>query len=214
MKGTKIDFSVWPRTEVFQHFVTDVKCLISVTADVDVESMVAFCRQKQLRFFPSFMYVVSTVVNRRDEFRMGYDEVGDVVVWDVVHPSYIDFHEQDESITRLISIFSADFERFYTTVTQDMETHKNKRGFEVPYDCPNTFDVSCLPWLYYKSLDLSVFSPHAYLAPVITWGKYIKRDEGLMMPLSIRIHHSVADGFHIARFYGEIEAELRAFCKK
>lgn len=107
-----------------------------------------------------------------------------------------------------VSDFSPDFERFYSTVTQDMETNRDKRGFEIEYGRLNTFDVSCLPWLYFKSLDLSVFSPHAYLAPVITWGKHIDIGGRLMMPLSFRIHHSVADAFHIARFYRDIEEML------
>ena len=208
MKGRKIDFNTWPRAGVFNHFVNDVKCLVSVTADVDVTCLVGLCKQKHLRFYPCFMYVVGTVVNRREEFRMGYDADGDVVVWDVVHPSHIDFHAEDEGITRLVSDFSPNFGLFYDTVTRDMETHKDRRGFEIAYDRRDTFDVSCLPWLYYKSLDLTVFSPHAYLAPVITWGKYIDIGGRLMMPLSIRIHHSVADGFHIARFYHDVEAEL------
>lgn len=208
MKGTKIDFSTWPRTPVFQHFVRDVKCVVSVTADVDVTALVDFCKQNGLRFYPCFMHAVATVVNGREEFRMGHDADGAVILWDAVHPSYIDFHPEDEGITRLVSRYSPDFAQFYQTVLADMETHRDKRGFEIAYDRPNTFDVSCLPWLHFRALDLYVFSEAAYLPPVITWGKYAPANGRLMMPLSLRVHHAVADGFHMARFYRELDAAL------
>lgn len=208
MKGHKIDFDTWNRSGVFNHFIRDVKCVISLTADVDVTGLVAHCKQTGLRFFPCFMYAVAVIVNRHGEFRMGYDSDGDVVIWDRVHPSYVDFHQEDESITHLVSRFTPGLERFYHTVVKDMEENKEKRAFAIQYNCPNTFDVSCLPWIHYKSLDLHVYDGGTYLAPVITWGKYIPVNGRLIMPLSIQIHHAAADGYHIARFYRELDLEL------
>lgn len=208
MKGIKINFDSWHRADYFNHYINNLKCVISLTADVDVTSLVTHCKQNKLRFFPCFMYAVSKAVNKRSELRMGYDECGDVVVWDTVYPSYIDFHPQDESLTRLISEFSPHFEEFYKTVTNDMAENKNKRGFEIQYSHRNTFDISCLPWLRYTSLDLHVFDSGTYLAPVITWGKYSLINGKFIMPLSIQIHHAVADGYHVCRFYHDVEEEL------
>ena len=203
-----ININTWPRADAFQHFIQDVKCVISLTADVDVTELVSHCRQNKLRYFPCFMYAVVKAVNKRSQLRMGYDENGDVVIWDAVYPSYVDFHAEDESITRLISEFTPNFEQFYKTVTDDMAANHNKRWFEIKYTHRNTFDISCLPWIYYKSLDLQVVNDIAYLAPVITWGKYNLFGNKLMMPVSIQIHHAVADGYHVAQFYRDLEEEI------
>ncbi|MDR1002600.1 MAG: chloramphenicol acetyltransferase [Oscillospiraceae bacterium] len=205
---TKINFDTWSRTAIFRHFIDDVRCVISVTADIDVTNFVHWNKNRGLRFFPSFLYVVSKAVNKRSEFRFGYDENGEVVVWDSVNPSYADFRGDDGGFASLVSNYSPDFEAFYRTVTQDMDRYKDKHGFEVEFDRRNVFDVSCLPWLHYKSVDMHVFDNGTWLAPVITWGKYEEKSGRILMPLSMQIHHAVADGFHIARFFADVEDEV------
>ena len=69
----------------------------------------------------------------------------------------------------------------------------------------NFFDVSCLPWVRYKHFDVHVFDEGKFLAPVVTWGKYEPEDGRLIMPLTMNIHHAVADGFHLSRFFNEVQ---------
>ena len=208
MKSSIIDLTKWERGNLFTLFIKDLKCVISLTVDIDVTGLYNWCKSKELKFFPSFMYIVSKVINQREEFRFGYDDNGSLILWDEVYPFYADFHQENESFIKLVSKYSSNFDTFYQTVINDMEMHKNKKGFEVKFNYKNTFDLSCLPWIHYKSCDLHIFDSGTYLAPVVTWGKYIKKDNRLIMPLSIQIHHAVADGYHIARFYSDIEKEM------
>ena len=69
----------------------------------------------------------------------------------------------------------------------------------------NFFDVSCLPWVRYKHFDVHVFDEGKFLAPVVTWGKYEQERGKLIMPLTMNIHHAVADGFHLSRFFNEVQ---------
>ena len=75
---------------------------------------------------------------------------------------------------------------------------------------PNTFDVSCLPWVRYRSFDMHIFDSGTYLAPVVTWGKYAREGERTVLPVSMNIHHAVADGFHLSRFFLELQELLDA----
>jgi len=43
------------------------------------------------------------------------------------------------------------------------------------------------------------------LAPVITWGKHQREGDKLLMPLTMNIHHAVADGYHLSRFFTEAQ---------
>ena len=73
---------------------------------------------------------------------------------------------------------------------------------------PNTFDVSCLPWVRYRSFDMHIFDSGTYLAPVVTWGKYEREGDRTVLPVSLNIHHAVADGFHLSRFFLELQELL------
>ena len=205
----KISLEKWKRAGIFKHFIEDVRCVISVTADINVTGVLPFCKAEGRRFYPTFIYIVSKAVNSREEFKMGYNEKSELIVWDEVSPSYPVFHPEDELFTRLVTTYSPDFSTFYQRILADMEKHKDARGHEITYAEQNTFDVSCLPWLHYNTLDLHIFDSGTYLAPVITWGKYRRQGSGYTMPLTIQIHHAVADGFHIARFYDDVQFQIK-----
>ena len=54
----------------------------------------------------------------------------------------------------------------------------------------------------------------AILAPVITWGKNEVEQEKYLMPLSMNIHHAVADGFHLSRFFIEVQELIDSIDQK
>lgn len=209
MKYQKISMEQWPRAVMFRHYINNLRCVISVTADVDVTDVLSFCKKSGQRFYPTFLYFVSKAVNSRSEFRMGYDCDGAPILWDSVSPSHIVFHPEDELFTRLITDYDPVYQTFYQRVLDDMKVHQDKRGLEILFQQKNTFDVSCLPWLHYNSCDLHVFDSGTYLAPVITWGKYRMEHGCMMLPLTMQIHHAAADGYHVAMFFEEIRREIQ-----
>ena len=79
------------------------------------------------------------------------------------------------------------------------------RGKVVNNSGLNFFDVSCLPWVKYSHFDVHVFDEGIFLAPVITWGKYEIEQGKYHLPLTMNIHHAVADGFHLSRFFIEVQ---------
>ncbi len=208
MNYTTIPLDTWPGREHYEQFVNRLRCIISITADVDVTNVLDFCGAGRHTFYPTFLYLVSKVLNRHDEFKMGYSPDGALIRWDFISPSHIAFHPEDESVTRLVTEYDPEFATFHDRVREDIAAHENDRGFSIPYDAPNTFDASCLPWISFNACELHIFdSDGLYLAPVVTWGKYTDKDGRLVMPLSFRIHHAVADGFHVARFFSELQEE-------
>lgn len=69
--------------------------------------------------------------------------------------------------------------------------------------------------VHYQSFDMHIFDSGTYIAPVITWGKYKENEDGrIIMPLSLNIHHAVADGYHLCRFFTDVEDCLKKFNKE
>ena len=90
---------------------------------------------------------------------------------------------------------------------EDREKYRELRGV-VEGQPANHFDVSCLPWVRYRHFDVHVFDRGDFLAPVVTWGKYEAEGSRLVMPLTMNIHHAVADGFHLSRFFTEVQERM------
>lgn len=204
MNSQIVDVSTWSRGDLFQFYIRQMRIVMSLTVDVDVTPLVAFARERGLKFYPLMIWTVSKVVNAHDEFKYGWDADGNLIRWDFVSPSYADFHPEDENFTKLVTPYTEDCLEFHTRFLEDRERYRDARGF-VDRQIPNFFDVSCLPWVRYRHFDVHVFDEGKFLAPVITWGKYEAELGRLVMPLTLNIHHAVADGFHLSRFFREVQ---------
>ena len=77
---------------------------------------------------------------------------------------------------------------------------------------PNWFDASYISWLSYDSLNVELPDGYLHFAPIINWGKYHEENGHLMMPVSVRLNHAIADGFLVANVYRLLEKEMAAFC--
>lgn len=201
----KIDFETWKRKKLFSHFYNDVRCIICTTVDVDVTKLIEYCRAKGLRFYPTFLYLVSLCVNEQDEFKTFVDKNNDVNVWDTVSPSYTGMGDDDIFTTLYTELDS--FDVFYDNACKALDSNKDSAN------CPdNIFNCSCIPWLEFKHFSLDFPQDGApYLAPIITWGKYRKCHGKTMMPVAFQIHHAAADGLHIAKFFNSLNEHITVF---
>ena len=204
MSETKIDLTTWPRGSLFKRYMETTRIVMSMTVDVNVTPLASFARRNGLKFFPCMLWVVTKVINSHDEFKYSLNEAGELIRWDRVFPSYTDFHREDESFVKLVTEYSEDLLAFHDRVLSDRERCRDSKGIldDMPKNC---FDVSCIPWVRYRSFDLHVFDKGDFLAPVVTWGKYEEECKGTILPLTMNIHHAVCDGFHLARFFNEVQ---------
>ena len=162
----------WPRQEAFDHFYHQVVTAVTLTADVDVAPLLQACRERGLRFFPSFLHLLSRVVNRHDAFKMGHNAEGEPVIWKQVSPSYTVFQEEDSSFYSLSTEYVPEFEAFYRQVVLDIEQSKPLQGPRWKEEPPNRFYVSCIPWLHYRGFSMQMYGDGKLLCPIFTWGKF------------------------------------------
>ena len=76
---------------------------------------------------------------------------------------------------------------------------------------PNWFDASCIPWLSYDALNIELPDGHLFFSPIVNWGKYREENGRLMMPVSVRLNHAVADGYLVANVFRLLQKEIGAF---
>jgi len=204
MNYTTIDLNEWSRGNLFRFYIDKMRIVMSLTVDIDVANLKLYSKKTGIPFYPLMLWVVSKVINNHDEFKYSWDNKGNLIRWDYVSPSYTDFHSDDENFTKMVTEYTDDLTEFYGRVMADRERYKNDRAV-LDNQPLNFFDVSCLPWVRYKHFDVHVFDEGKFLAPVVTWGKYEQTEGKLLMPLTMNIHHAVADGFHLSRFFNEVQ---------
>ncbi len=205
MKYKTVNLDTWKRGNLFRFYIDNLRNVMSMTVDIDATALIEFVHAHGLKFYPTMMWVVSKAINQREEFKYGWDKEGNLIRWDYISPYYADFHKDDEQFVKLVTEYSDDLFEFHSRFLADRERYKDLRAFDLTEHSVNTFDVSCLPWVRYKNFDIHVFDEGKYLAPVVTWGKYEIENGKTVLPLSMNIHHAVADGWHLSRFFVDVQ---------
>ena len=146
---------------------------------------------------------------------MGYVwETDELIVWDRIDPTQYVFHEDTETCTPVYSVYCEDYDEFYRAALANMEKAKLEREYRLDdANHPNRFDASYIPWLSYDSMNIELPDGYLYFAPIVNWGKYREENGRLMMPVTVRLNHAVADGFLTANVFRLLEAELKRLCE-
>ena len=210
-----IDRQTYYRKGVFRHFSEDCKCSTSMTARVDVTELVEWSRKTGTKFYINFLYLLTRVLNSREDYRMGYLwQTGELICYDQINPTQYVFHEDTETCTPVYTTYTPDYALFYRNALADVEKAKQTREYGLDAaNHPNWFDASFIPWLSYDSLNIELPDGHLYFAPIVYWGKYREENGRLMMPVSVRLNHAIADGYLIAKVFLLLEKEIAALCK-
>ena len=215
MNYKKIDLNSYYRKGVFRHFSQDCKCSVSMTARLDVTELVSRSGRTGSRFYLDFLYLLCKVLNSREDYRMGYLwQTGELICYDVIHPTQYVFHEDTETCTPVYSKYDPDYRRFYDSALRDLEEAEQSREYGLDQENhPNWFDASYISWLSYDSLNIELPDGYLYFPPIVNWGRYREENGRLMMPVSVRLNHAIADGFLLANVFRLLQREIDTFSK-
>lgn len=202
-----INLETWERREHFEYYRKIVKSGYTLTANIDITDLLSTVQERGLRFYPVFIYVVASAINQLKECRMAYDSDGNLGYWDVCHPSYTIFHEDDCTFSDIWTEFTPDFSVFYSRAVEDMESYKDVKGIKAKPNKPANFTpMSCIPWLTYTSQSYDTPQGSPLLFPVIMWGKYFTQDKKTFLPFSAYVQHTVCDGYHTAKLINTVQS--------
>ena len=208
-----IDKETYYRKGVFRHFSEDCKCSFSMTSRVDVTELVKYSKSTGTKFYINFLYLLTKVLNSRDDYKMAYLwQTEDIICYDVINPTQYVFHEDTETCTPVYTNYDPDYKTFYDNALADVEKAKQTREYMLDsMNHPNWFDASYISWLSYDSLNVELPDGYLYFQPIINWGKYREENGRLMLPLTVRMNHAIADGYLVAKVYKLLDEEIAKF---
>ena len=211
-----INKETYYRKGVFRHFSEDCKCSTSMTARIDVTKLVRYSKESKTKFYINFLYILSKVLNSRDDYKMEYlYQTNELICYDIINPTQYIFHEDTETCTPVYTEYDEKYEKFYDNASKDIERAKNTRDYMLDMaNHPNWFDASYIPWLSYDSLNIELPDGYLFFAPIINWGKYREENGNLLMPVSVRLNHAIADGYLVANVFSLLEKEIEIFVGK
>jgi chloramphenicol O-acetyltransferase type A len=195
-----IDRNTWSRTPYFYYFTKMLPTGYSLTVEVDITNTYHMVKEAGKKFFPAYLYLASRLIARQQDFRIA-EQDGQLGYYEVLHPSYACFHEDDKTMSCLWTEYDPDFEIFYRNYLEDQRQYAGNHGIVAKPDLPgNNYMVGMVPWMQFTSYSPVPYGGGSNYFPVLQAGKFFDKDGRKMMPFSITVHHAVADGYHVGLF--------------
>ncbi|WP_449553520.1 type A chloramphenicol O-acetyltransferase [Lelliottia amnigena] len=205
LEYTPVDLSRWARKEHFEVFQSFAQSTINQTVLVDITVLLKHIKESGWKFYPTIIFLLSKIVNSHVEFRMTMKN-NELVIWNEIHPSYTIFHKETETFSSLWSHYDGNIHHFLDVYSEDVARYGNNLSYWPKEESrENVFFVSAIPWVSFTSFNINVANMQNFFAPMFTIGKYYQQDGKVLLPLAVQVHHSVCDGFHVARLFNELQ---------
>lgn len=202
---TPVDLSRWARREHFEVFQSFAQSTFNQTVLVDITALLKHIKQVGWKFYPTIIFLLSKIVNSHAEFRMAIKN-NELVTWDEIHPSYTIFHKETETFSSLWSHYDGNIHHFQNVYAEDIARYGDNLSYWPKEESrENIFFVSAIPWVSFTCFSVNVAHMKNFFSPMFTFGKYYHQDGKILLPLAVQVHHSVCDGFHVARLFNELQ---------
>ena len=213
MKFTTIDLQTWPRAQMFYYFSQMAPTGYSMTVNIDVTSLHKTVKTAQLKFFPSYLWLITKNLDNQIEFKTAKkDEV--LGYYDTLTPLYASFHEDDKTFSLMWTDYSDDFHTFYENYIENQKQYSANHGvLAQPLTPPpeNSYTVSCIPWVTFDHFAVHSYENKPYYFPSVEAGKFFQQEGKLLMPLSLTCHHATTDGYQISQFLKQLNDDIIHF---
>lgn len=177
---------------------------LDICARVDVTEALDFGSELGGGVFASCLFQVMKAVNSVPSLRLRIE--GDSVVqYDSCSPSFT-VKGHDDLFNFACADWNDDFLTFASAVAEASAEAAQKTTLDLSNDARGDLVfVTCLPWVDFTSIHHPRPLDGPDSTPRVAWGKLSECAAGRKtMPISISVHHGLADGVHIAEFLSAI----------
>ena len=207
VRKQKIDLDTWESRALFNLFQPFSEPYHGVCIRVDCTATYHYAKQHHLSVFLSFLHRSLAAAQQVENFRTRiidgeawrYEEVnGGSAVGRPNGTIGFAHYRYRERIKEFVTYASMEVER--VRARYDLER----------YPEADLIRYSTLPWFDFTSISHARDLSHEDSAPRITFGKMTEAEGRRTMPVSIHVHHALADGLHVAHFVDHFQELLAA----
>ena len=203
-----IDMDHYPRKAHFDYFRSLPYPYAGTTVNTDVTEALRYSRRRGRSFYLTFLHAAALAADAVPELRQRIH--GDGIIEYAQCPTSHTEMKADGTYCYCTVRHHMNLEAYYEQAEQARAACRNG-GIAEDDDVERMYFVSTLPWLHYTALIQPVAAGDES-NPRITWGRYETDAAGRsVMPVTLLVHHALADGVHLAAFYERLAEQIRSF---
>lgn len=201
-----IDMQTWKRKNHYQMFSKMDYSFFNICAPLDISDFYKYIKQNNEPFFISFLYLVTKAANNIEEFLYRIRTDG-IYSLDECHPSYTVMGKND-LFAFCYSDYSTDYVKFKANAVLDIQKASSSEMFNEGNNRDDYIYITSIPWVSFTSISHPISINKNDSIPRISWGRYEEKEGKLSIPLSVSLHHGLADGLHAGRYFQLLQEYL------
>ena len=207
VRKQKIDQDTWERRALFNLFQPFSEPYHGVCIRVDCTATYHYAKQHHLSVFLSFLHRSLAAAQQVENFRTRIID-GEAWRYEEVNGGSA-VGRPNGTIGFAHYRYREHIKEFVTDAAVEVERVRARYDLE-RYPEADLIRYSTLPWFDFTSISHARDLAHEDSAPRITFGKMTEADGRRTMPVSIHVHHALADGLHVAHFVDHFQELLAA----
>lgn len=203
-----INLDEWPRRDHFLFYNSFLEPFFSITAEVDCTGLIGSCQRAGISPTLRLWHRVLRAANQIEAFTLRVLE-GQPVRYSPVHLSPTVLRD-DETFGITFLPYHELFADFEASSLPRLREAKTTRGLKLDLETrrQDIVHFSTIPWFRFTGLSHARPLSTPDSEPKITLGRFSQVGERWLLPVSLTLHHGLADGLHAARYLEDLEALL------
>lgn len=203
---TRIDIEQWERKDHFEFFNGFDEPYYGITVAVDCTATYLACKGTSRSFYLSYLHKSLTAANSVKAFRYRILD-GQVYLFDRIHASPTVPREGKPFGFSYVD-YNPDYERFAQAAREEIQRVQATSGLDPASSGQDVIHYSSLPWLKFTALSHARHYGYPDSSPKISFGKVYLENGRWWMPMSVHVHHALADGEDVGSYVAAFEALL------
>ena len=203
-----IDVTSWNRREHFHFFSAFEEPFFGLVAPVDCTRALAEARRLGVPFFLYYLHAAMRAVNQTEAFRYRIED-GQVYCYDRIHASAT-IGRPDHTFGFSVIEYHDELADFVAGATAEIAAVQASQGLRLSEQTGRTdlIHFSALPWVRFTGLSHARSFTHPDSCPKISVGQTYAEGATTLMPVSVNVHHGLADGYHVGQFLAAFQERL------
>lgn len=202
-----LDVKSWGRRDLFEFFRRYDNPFFNICTRLDVTRLLAVLRTRpDVSVSLAYHYFALRIANEIEPFRYRLRD-GRVIVHQVIHGGTTVLLP-NESFGFAYFSYEEDFGKFVSAAQHAVNIVRSGEGGFTPDAGDNRIHFTTLPWVSFTSFSHARNWDSGESVPKIAFGKFIKENERILLPISVEVHHALMDGLHVGRYLTRLEEAL------
>ncbi|WP_276497203.1 CatA-like O-acetyltransferase [Pontibacter litorisediminis] len=205
---TPFEVKGWEREEHFHFFKSFANPFFNVHTEIEITNLYNHCKQNNLSVFLAYMHTATEAARKTENFLLRLE--GEEVVRYAAADISTTVLTERKTVSFVHLPHHPDLATFCTEASAVVAEAKQGSRLFYGYNGPDLLHATTLPWFKFNGMEHAHMDDPNDAIPKLAFGRLEVQEAKVVLPLSVRVHHALVDGYHIHLFLQHMEASIKA----